>query len=426
MDVMANCVSNDLSASSPVVPLVLSGKSGAESSHANPEIPSFYVESSTESCENGISTIDSALLCAMRDARERHGLLRLEQVMIDFIKEETSGYIEVGGANNSVVYSPSGTIISGKSTSLDGGGRQTSFQRCCLHRLADRFGIVRETNEQGMIRLVKVKESAIPSQLLIDLRPSDYEEQQSDSVRGLTTKLSDTSIGNKPMQKMKIMKRNSSSLGSSSSLKSEKGASSKNNNKSKKWSDKEKAYAEARARIFAESAASGEPVVASDAGRVNGDAKFPAATPERTSSSRSLPTIVAETTATLPSADTDDDRITRNKATYRNRQEEENDPDFQRLSSSASSSLHGYGVSDAYGQQYGYNPQQQHFYPASAGYATYPQQGYAVGGETFYPAPQQQQGRLSVMMRRQDSAVSDAANSKTDVNNLDEFPSLGT
>jgi hypothetical protein len=29
-------------------------------------------------------------------------------------------------------------------------------------------------------------------------------------------------------------------------------------------------------------------------------------------------------------------------------------------------------------------------------------------------------------MRRQDSAVSDAANSKTDVNNLDEFPSLGT
>ena len=76
-----------------------------------------------------------------------------------------------------------GTIISGKASSLDGGGRQTSFQRCCLHRLADRFGIVRETNEQGMIRLVKVKESAIPSQLLIDLRPSDYEEkqQQSDS-----------------------------------------------------------------------------------------------------------------------------------------------------------------------------------------------------------------------------------------------------
>ena len=92
--------------------------------------------------------------------------------------------------------------------------------------------------------------------------------------------------------------------------------------------------------------------------------------------------------------------MARNKATYRNRQEEENDPDFQRLSSSASSSLHGYGVADAYGQQYGYNPQQQHFYPASAGYATYPQQGYAVGGETFYPAPpssqQQQQGRLAV------------------------------
>ena len=107
----------------------------------------------------------------MRDPRERHALLRLEQTMIDFMKEETTGYIEVGGPNNSIVISPRGNIGKNEATCLT--GRPTSFQRCYLHRLADRFGIVRETNDNGMIRLIKIKgESSIPSRLLIDLEPS--------------------------------------------------------------------------------------------------------------------------------------------------------------------------------------------------------------------------------------------------------------
>merc|ERR1712154_401763 len=46
----------------------------------------------------------------------------------------------------------------------------TSFQRCLLHRLADRFGILREAGSlmDGSIRLVKQKESQIPKKLLLD------------------------------------------------------------------------------------------------------------------------------------------------------------------------------------------------------------------------------------------------------------------
>jgi len=355
--------------------------------------------------------------------------------MLDFMREETTGYIEVGGPNNSVVVSPSGNI--GKS-SLEAppAGRQTSFQRCCLHRLADRFGIVRETNENGMIRLVKVKgESAIPSKLLIDLDPSEYAvEETSSDVRGLSQKLSDTSIANKPKpQKMKIMKRSSSGLGSSSSLKSEGGKGNSSRNR-KKLSDKEKAYAEARARIFNESGASDSGATSETATSPVGDVtQLVPSNVRRTASTSSLSTE-PKSSATPPPMDQLDaeEKAAINKATYRNRKQEENDPDFQRL---AGHSASHYGA-DVYAapqqqQQYGYNPLQQQFYPQPyvatyAGNAASSQQyaSYAVDGETYYqsaPSSPYYRGRAVRSLSRQNSA----SEKKADVNNLDEFPSLG-
>lgn len=52
--------------------------------------------------------VDSALLSALRDPRERLALLKLEQVLIDFQeKQPNDPYIDVGGPYNTLVVSPS-------------------------------------------------------------------------------------------------------------------------------------------------------------------------------------------------------------------------------------------------------------------------------------------------------------------------------
>eukprot|EP00566_Odontella_aurita_P008469 CAMPEP_0113534160 /NCGR_PEP_ID=MMETSP0015_2-20120614/5008_1 /TAXON_ID=2838 /ORGANISM="Odontella" /LENGTH=646 /DNA_ID=CAMNT_0000433297 /DNA_START=782 /DNA_END=2722 /DNA_ORIENTATION=+ /assembly_acc=CAM_ASM_000160 len=264
--------------------------------------------------------VDSALLSALRDSRERMALLKLERVLVGFMRERTTGYIEVGGQYNSIVIGGGAKVAgaAGSSSGNGGGsggasktvvqpqgaGRQTTFQRLCLHRLADRFGIVRESastileyeGEGGagvgsggaggmaagfqptLIRLVKTKDSKIPSNLLIDLDPSAYclsgSGSDGDGVKGITrnlstSRLSDTSdkggIGKAPIpsggsgkpRKMVIMKRSSSKLGtgSSDSLRGDgKGRRRGNKIKGKNLSDKEKVYAEARARILGEHA----------------------------------------------------------------------------------------------------------------------------------------------------------------------------
>ena len=428
---MASSFSNDVRSSE--LPLAFAKNGVAEENISlsplkNGEIPSTYVESSTAAPEDGISStkdaVDSALLCAMRDQRERVALLRLEQTMVDFMKEDTTGYIEVGGPGNAIVISPSGNIGKNQPEQLPP-GRQTSFQRCCLHRLADRFGIVRETNLDGMIRLVKVKESAIPKKLLIDLDPSEYaiEYATDAAVRGLVAKLSDSSIGKG--KKMKIMKRSSSGLGSSNSLKSEgKGTSSRSR---KKLLDKEKAYAEARARIFSDGASDTAADAPADTKQLSESVAAPSFVPTQTKKA-STPPPVDQTEA--------DDKAAVNKATWRNRREEENDPDFQRL---AGPSSH-YGI-DTYAQQtttmYGYNPQQQHFYPTSQPYASQPYGNvissaqYAAAsyasteGQTYCPAPSSPyyRGRTVRSLSRQSSSAGDESKS-SDVINLDEFPSL--
>uniref|UniRef100_A0A7S2N3F4 SUZ domain-containing protein n=1 Tax=Helicotheca tamesis TaxID=374047 RepID=A0A7S2N3F4_9STRA len=326
--------------------------------------------------------IDSALLSALSDQRERKGLLRLEQTLVDFMKERNAGYIEVGGPNNSIVINgqsggarnvgdaPQDGVLpqqmqivgDGQQYNAGGsgrGGRQTSFQRLCLHRLADRFNIVREpastplqgsdgegfnngginnsgggnvSYPPGLIRLVKVKNSRIPSKLLIDLDLSAYSNPNGNrgagGGRGL---VNPDSIGNsdeqirggvpeslpsssqgettksvKKPKKMMIMKRSSSGHGSSGSLRSNgddyrKGGRNKGKGlKGKNLSDKEKAYEEARARIFNEtqsSTSAGGGGTGDEAQNQEGsDSITPFETPPRTaspSSSRSSETGTA-------------------------------------------------------------------------------------------------------------------------------------
>ena len=109
--------------------------------------------------------IDSALMAALRDPRERMGLLKLEQAMCEFLQSETDGWMEVGGPFNSQIQWPS---ASNNSVSYPPTMRQTTFQRCILHRLADRFHIIREAGSvlPSSIRLIKIPESKIPAQLL--------------------------------------------------------------------------------------------------------------------------------------------------------------------------------------------------------------------------------------------------------------------
>mmetsp|Transcript_27142 Transcript_27142/g.40159 ORF Transcript_27142/g.40159 Transcript_27142/m.40159 type:complete len:729 (+) Transcript_27142:218-2404(+) len=253
--------------------------------------------------------IDPALLSALRDPRERRNLLRLEQLLVDFMNENNRGFIEVGGAGVGLQYPPK---------------IQTSFQRLCLHRLADRFEIVREScnvapnagteslhgvtqfshpmgvnlnmntvgvnspnTSAGMtpIRLVKTRDSHIPNQLLIDLNTSpaasNYGDEQPASnggVANLAESLSSISFDGKGKlvggqssggnKKKIIMKRRDGSKGGGlgNSGKKERERNDKRSLRGKNLGDKEKAYAEARARIFAETAASASGTEGSESG----------------------------------------------------------------------------------------------------------------------------------------------------------------
>lgn len=279
------------------------------------------VKKSSSSPWNPLDEVDSALLSALCDTRERKALFRLEQVIVDFMKDKSSGYMEVGGAFNSIVLNQaSGGEASDEQTSAayqqslqdlqfqqQRGLRQTSFQRLILHRLADRFNIIREqlnnANERGLvdvgavnhgqgpmtpglIRLVKTNESCVPSHLLIDINlvllinyknprarnygggnnginannavpvGNNYEEGAvkniTDNMSSATLKSpsvagSSTSSGKKSNKKMVIMKRNSSS---GDAMEGKGKGKQKGKARRKKLEDREKAYEEARARIF--------------------------------------------------------------------------------------------------------------------------------------------------------------------------------
>jgi len=298
---------------------------GAADSAANPS------RNTRQSPWDPLEEVDSALLSALCDARERKALFRLEQVIVDFMKDKSSASMEVGGAFNSIVLnqasgfgrSKSGEIPNGEMSALyqqglqdlqyqqQRGLRQTSFQRLILHRLADRFNILREQingNEgrglvemghnhlgqppsfsPGLIRLVKTNESCVPSRLLIDIdlsllinyknpRARNYgggvivntnasnnvaftnnsncedgalkslaENVASTTLESSVIAVTSSSTSKKPSKKMVIMKRNSSS--GSANPENGKGKQ-KGKARRKKLEDREKAYEEARARIF--------------------------------------------------------------------------------------------------------------------------------------------------------------------------------
>lgn len=421
---------------------------------------------------NPLEEVDSALLTALCDIKERKALFRLESVLVDFMKDTTLASIDVGGAFNSVVVGLMQQSSNENNTTATSGGneenattfapshsqglqnlqnqyqrgiRQTSFQRLILHRLADRFHILREqinnvnpttaSNERnttservlvdvegnnnnnwsaqqvityplGLIRLIKTVESCTPDHLLINLDLSllvNYKNPRArtfvsnnnnnsnsdEGVRALSDNIMNgvslddvaavtlTSGPKKPNKKMVIMKRNSSTntSGSGDGL-----ANGKREGRSrrKKLEDREKAYEEARARIFgkeekeeAEGNSDGKGDSAaiqenpaplsschssfsvednaspSDSGGADGNGrrmipsqlisgsspKSRSASPSPESSpSNSLPASPRETDGEQKQGQAATKGGSVSKAVYRNRQEEENDPDFRRRS----------------------------------------------------------------------------------------------
>jgi len=358
-----------------------------------------YNSGANRDYQSNNALVDSALLAAMRDSRERVALLRLEQVMIDFMNI-SDGYLEVGGPFNSVVLSPSKR--NGLTQDVHGGGRQTSFQRCLLHRLADRFGILREagTLMEGSIRLVKQKDSRVPKKLLLDHidgegkvvgvenggSPDDNKESATSSSQNKAN----------PKRKMRIMKR-------LSNAENGRGNANSNSNtpkarKNKNFSEKEKAYAEARARIFSDEGNNGNNIssrsISSEhPNTYNSQTLNPSSAnvpqPRAHSHSNMAGDPVAHVTKVLSLSSLqaeerqqDDSTSGRvpvaatatnvSKATWRNRRQEESDPDFQR----------GGGL-----QMMGPPTNQV---PAPASYGVILDGRNAVAGNTyFYPSPQQ-------------------------------------
>eukprot|EP00545_Synedropsis_sp_CCMP1620_P005274 CAMPEP_0119013550 /NCGR_PEP_ID=MMETSP1176-20130426/8509_1 /TAXON_ID=265551 /ORGANISM="Synedropsis recta cf, Strain CCMP1620" /LENGTH=444 /DNA_ID=CAMNT_0006966647 /DNA_START=64 /DNA_END=1394 /DNA_ORIENTATION=- len=354
------------------------------------------VKATTPTNKGSNSTVDSALLSAMRDPRERVALLKCEQAMMDFCKQSDVSEIDVGGSYNSIIIG----LNTNSSRQTDGAGRQTSFQRCWLHRLADRFEITRESISPEWIRCKKTPRSAIPSQLLIDLQPSEYNmgDEEASRLTGVMNNLAlnggtnGTSKKKRP-QKMKIMKRSSSS-----SLASNKdgGKPSRSTNQGGSLDDREKAYAEARARIFnddaavVDSASSSalvqDTTISDGAGKAsppNGEAVTqqvlsPQTTEEQRYSSWQVPSAAASTsntTAGMSSSASNNaasSGVSSSKVTWRNRQQEENDPDFRR------------GVGVVYSQQ-----QQQQYQQQQAFVGYHPQQ--AQQQQQYHPQHAQQQ-----------------------------------
>jgi len=341
------------------------------------------------STEANDKQVDSALLSALRDKRERIALLRVEKNLIDFMNDKTCGYMEVGGQGNSIVIrgasggSSDGDLENGTPTRNQGthssdnaGGRQTSFQRLCLHRLADRFNIVREQGYHnpnnhanpnlGLIRLVKIKESRIPTVKLINLDLTQYDQSipqdrsEGFGTMGITDRLALTNLqdggGNgkkvKKKEKVMIMKRSSSSSLTGGNDKRDK--ANANKRKGKKLSDKEKAYAEARARIFN----SNESSTNTPEGSEHADSEsviFPLGSANRSATTSPVPSSTSlvgqKATHLVPSQVSGSEQTVNtnkkkdakrgslpaaatggaaSKVLWRNREQEASDPDFQR------------------------------------------------------------------------------------------------
>ena len=352
-------------------------------------------------------TVDSALLSALRDPKERLGLLKLEQVVMDFLeKQPQDPYIDIGGPYNSTIVSPSlgfmnlSSVVvqsSQSSSSLsvfdevayqnlvtNCGRTQTTFHKCLVHRLGDRFEMARERayNAEGTyynnqyIRLCKTAETRFPPRRLLDIPQDEYytsdalqssmqqmtiasvgrffgadaaaevagdrglsfrPPNKSGSSTGMSADIAEPSssdatsfnpptTGKSKNRKMVIMKRSSSNVSDgsgttsrSTGLNNNRKAATKTANSRDSLSEKEKKYAEARARIFQEEQSSdGDTEGAADGPVGNNDGGDETSQNDFSSNDSSVP---REGTGPDTSA---------TKATYRNKQQEISDPDFRR------------------------------------------------------------------------------------------------
>jgi len=137
--------------------------------------------------------VDSAIVAALRDARERAALFRLENALVDFINECQSRnfntadesyqeYMDVGGPSFSIILTGNSNTPTTAPTTAGSNAvllRQSSFQRLVMHRLADRFGILRRqsplsTANIPLMRLIRVSSSFIPNPLISDLDWSPF------------------------------------------------------------------------------------------------------------------------------------------------------------------------------------------------------------------------------------------------------------
>lgn len=349
-----------------------------------PEIPSAGIQSTAIPTTDGI--VDSALLSAMRDPRERRAVLKLEQSMVEFMLNTELQTINVGGPYNSIIVG----LRSSQPISYANIGRTTSFQRCWLHRLCDRFQVSRESLDVDWIALTKTEHACIPAKLLINLDPSQY---------ALEEQLTSLTVGSKPV-KMKIMKRSgSNSFGSSGSL-LEKSERSKSNKKNLPGKEKEKAYAEARARIFSNGMEGDEPIFPTNDAPTcvtTSQVELSASSNLHESSSHQFDRPNASNTGSV------------SKVTWRNRQQEEADPDFQRQQPYYSPAYH-------YPQQ----QQQPHYYgPYDQTYlmqqSYYHTNGY-MNGRTSITTSARGRGRGSSRGGR---------GRQPHVSNMDDSPTLG-
>jgi hypothetical protein len=281
-------------------PTTTASKASPSNSKSPPSTKTTIDGNNPSSSAPSMEVIDSALLAALRDPRERLGLLKLEQNLIDFLeKQPQDSHMDIGGPYNSTVISPTLGYIGQQPQQLqamaqpqpdgtNGGRPQTTFQRCILHRICDRFNMSRENSHTKdvhgcyLIRVCKGPDSKKPPRRLLNVKESEYQiprpspdstsvnngggsnqshHQLSSNFQQMNISSTPTAVvgnnssstkGRTKVGKMKIMKRSSSNVSNSSS--GSNNSKAKNNANAIKarssLGEKEKKYAEARARIF--------------------------------------------------------------------------------------------------------------------------------------------------------------------------------
>lgn len=178
---------------------------------------------------------DSVLIDAANNPRERMHVLSLENFILEFVKSGDRS-VEMPTVSN-------------------------SFRRLLIYRLASRFRVVTESaqypneyGEKGVIAF-RTPDSCIPTHLLINYKPSGgYDEYDHPPLHDTSSSSSSSNNNNSSSsstKKVLVMRRVPSA-----SDNSKKDSASQRNQQSEL--DKERAYAEARARIFGEATAAGE------------------------------------------------------------------------------------------------------------------------------------------------------------------------